>query len=66
MVTCKRLNTIEKPLNFQAQKVVAVAYRRWSFTRDFNCEAFTGKILECWIGVHLREVVVDGGSTVDS
>ena len=46
--------------------MVAVAYRRWSFTRDFNCEAFTGKILECWIGVHLREVVVDGGSTVDS
>ena len=34
-----------KSLNFQAQKVVAVAYRSWSFTRGSNCKALTGKIL---------------------
>ena len=32
-------------INRQAQKVVAVAYRRWSFTRGSNCKALTGKIL---------------------
>ena len=34
-----------KSLNFQAQKVVVVGYRRWSFTRDSNCKALTGKVL---------------------
>ena len=37
-------------LNRQAQKVVAVAYRRWSFTRGSNCKALTGKVLVFWIG----------------
>ena len=39
-----------KIINRQAQKVVAVAYRRWSFTRGSNCKALTGKILVIWIG----------------
>ena len=46
-----------KSLNFQAQKVVAVAYRRWSFTRVSNCRALTGKVLVFWIGGRLWEVV---------
>ena len=48
-----------KSLNFQAQKVVAVAYGRWSFTRGSNCKALTGKVLvhEFWIGGLLWEVV---------
>ena len=44
-------------LNHQAQKVVAVAYRRWSFTTGSNCKALTGKISVFWIGGHLWEVV---------
>ena len=51
--------------------MVAVAYRRWSFTRDSNCKALSGKILVFWVGGHLsleggrlREVVAHGGSTV--
>ena len=48
-----------KSLNFPAQKVVAVVYKRWSFTRGSNCKALTGKVLvhEFWIGGLLREVV---------
>ena len=26
--------------------MVAVAYRRWSFTRGSNCKALTGKVLD--------------------
>ena len=37
--------------------MVTVAYRRWSFTRSFNCKALTEKILLFWIGGHLWEVV---------
>ena len=57
-----------KSLNFQAQKVVAVAYKRWSFTRSSNCKALTGKVLvhEFSIGGLLWEVVALGGSTVPS
>ena len=44
--------------------MVAVAYRRWSFTRGSNCKVLTGKILMLWIGGRLREVVAYGGSTV--
>ena len=29
--------------------MVAVAYRRWSFTRGSNCKALTGKVLVFWI-----------------
>ena len=32
-----------KSLNFQSQKVVAVAYRRWSFTRGSHYKALTGR-----------------------
>ena len=28
--------------------MIGVAYRRWSFTRGFNCRALTGKILVVW------------------
>ena len=51
-------------INRQAQKVVAVAYRRWSFTRGSNCKALTGKILVFCISGRLQELVVHGGSTV--
>ena len=58
-------------MNHQAQKVVVVAYRRWSFTTGSNCKALTGKILVFWIGGRiimgggrLQEVVAYGGSTV--
>ena len=44
--------------------MVAVAYRRWSFTRGSNCKALSGKVLVFWIGVRLREVVAHGGSPV--
>ena len=36
--------------------MVAVAYRRWSFTRGSNCKALTGKILVFWIGGRLWDV----------
>ena len=49
--------------------MVAVAYRRWSFTGGSNCktdwESFG--VLDWWSrmgGDHLREVVAHGGSTV--
>ena len=42
VVAYKRLKTI-KVINLQAQKVVAVAYRRWSFTRGSNYKALTGR-----------------------
>ena len=51
-------------INRQAQKVVVVAYRRWSFTRGSNCKALTGKILVFCIGGRLQELVVHRGSTV--
>ena len=44
--------------------MVAVAYRRWSFTKGSNCKALTGKILVFWIGGRLWEVVAHGGSSV--
>ena len=46
-----------KIINRQAQKVVMVAYRRWSLTRGSNCKALTGKILVFWIGGCLWKVV---------
>ena len=45
----RELKNNRKSLNFQAQKVVAVAYRRWSFTRGSNCKALTGNVLVFWI-----------------
>ena len=52
VVAYKSLKTMEL-INHQAQKVVAVAYRRWSFTRGSNCKALTGKVLVFWISGHL-------------
>ena len=63
VVAYKSLKTIEL-INHQAQKVVAVAYRRWSFTRGSHCKALTGKVLVFWISGHLQEEVAHGGSTV--
>ena len=62
-----RLQEVEsggKLLDRQSRKVVAVAYRSWSFTRSSICKAPTGKFLVFWIGGRLREVVAHGGSTV--
>ena len=42
---------------YKGQKVVLVAYRRWSFTRGSSCKALTGKVLVVWIGVRLWEAV---------
>ena len=53
----QELKNSRKSLNFQAQKVVAVAYRRWSFTIGSNCKALTGKISVLRIGGPLWEVV---------
>ena len=63
------LKKCRKIINRQAQKVVAVAYRRWLFTRGSNFNSLTGKILVFWslMGdgcLRRREVVVHGGSTV--
>ena len=51
--------------------MVAVALRRWSFSRSSNSRALTGKVLVFRMGVaygvgdgRLREVVAHGGSTV--
>ena len=44
--------------------MVAVAYRRWLFTRGSNWKALTGKILVIWIRGLLTEVVTHGGLTV--
>ena len=51
--------------------MVAVAYRRWSFTRDSNYKALTGKILVFLNdgrtvvgGGRLRGMVAHGDSTV--
>ena len=56
LVAYKRLKTMENH-SISAQKVVAVAYRRWSFIRGSNCEALTGKIAVYWFGGDLWEVV---------
>ena len=37
--------------------MVAVAYRRWSFTKGSNCKALTGEVLVFWISGRLWEVV---------
>ena len=57
VVSYKRLKTTRKSLNRQAQKVGAVAYRRWSLTRGSNCKSVTGKVLVVWISGRLWEVV---------
>ena len=36
--------------------MVAIAYRKWSFTRDFKFKALSGKTLVFWIGGCLWEV----------
>ena len=60
----KRLNN-RKSWNFQAQKVVAVAYWSWSFTKGFNCKGLTGKVLVFWMSGCLngRWSLTRGGRT---
>lgn len=48
---------MDKISNCQPRKVVAVARRRWLFTRACNCEALSRKILVFWMGGYLWEVV---------
>ena len=45
-------------MNQQAQKVVVVAYRRWSFTTGSTYNALTEKILVFWIG---GRIIMGGG-----
>ena len=64
VVAYKSLKTMENHY-FKAQKDVAVAYRRWSFTKGSNCHASTGKVLPVfWIGSRLWEVDAHGDSTI--
>ena len=53
VVAYKRLKQW-KIINRQAQRVVAVAYRKWSFTRGSNCKALTVEILVFPIGGRTR------------
>ena len=53
-----------KIIKVSPEKVVAVTYKRWLFTRVSNWTALTGKILMFWIGGRLREVASLGGLTV--
>ena len=46
-VSLQEVENNAKSLNFQAQKVDAVAYRRWLFTRSTSCKALA---LVFWIG----------------
>ena len=48
---------MDKISNCQPRKLVAVALRRWLFTRACNCEALSRKILVFWMGGYLWEVV---------
>ena len=56
VVAYKRLKQW-KIIDRLALKVVAVAFRRWSFIRGSNCKALTGKVLVFWIGGRLWEVI---------
>ena len=64
VVVYKMLKTTENHPDRETQKVVAVAYRRWSFTSGSNCKALAGNILVFWISGRLRQVVTHRGSTV--
>ena len=73
VVADKRLKTMEHHFKLSGPKrVVAVAYRRWSFTGGANCKALTRKVLVFWNKAinRLWEVVayeresLHGGSTV--
>ena len=63
VVAYRRLKTIENS-KLSAEKVVAIAYGRWSFTRDSSIRLWLRIFLVFWKGGHLREVVARGGSTV--
>ena len=70
----QELKNNRKSLNFQAQKVVAVAYRRWSFTRGSNCKALTvfridGRLWEVvayekWSHIEVRPYMPDKGHVI--
>ena len=48
----------------EPNRIVVVAYRRWSFTRGSNCRAFTRNVLVFWLDGRLRKVVTHIGWTV--
>ena len=50
VVAYKKLKTMEI-INHQPPKMVAIAYRNWSFTRGSNCKVLNGKnwgVLDRW------------------
>ena len=57
VVTYRRLKAMENHYTFRPKNVVAVTYRRFSFTRGSSCKALSGKVLVFWIGGRLWEVV---------
>ena len=63
MVTYEKLKTKE---NFRllAQKVIAVAYVRWSLTRGSKYSDLTWELLVFWKTGCRGELVATGGSTV--
>ena len=61
-----RLREVKNKENFKllALKMVAVAYERWSLTRDSQCSDLAEKVLVFWKTGRWGEVVATGGSTV--
>ena len=57
VVTYRRLKAMKNHYTFRPKNVVAVTYRRFSFTRGSSCKALSGKVLVFWIGGRLWEVV---------
>ena len=55
------LKTILKPIKLSGQKVVAVAFGRWSFTRGSDYRDMTGKVPSVFCRI---QVVAHVGSTV--
>ena len=53
----KEVKNIRKSLTFQAQKVVADAYRGLLFTRGYNCKVLTGKVSVFWMDGRLWQMV---------
>ena len=56
VVAHKRSKNTRKIVKLSGPKRAAVAYRKWSFTRD--SKSLTGKVLVFWIGGRLWEVVL--------
>ena len=57
VVAYKRFKPMEIIKPSDPNSVVAVAYRRWSFTRGTNCKTFTGKVLVFCLDGRLQKVL---------